>query len=109
MPPVSETIQSFFGKRNGWNWVACIPLALAIVGVWGLSAHAQDEIAAGDVQMVLDNIWVVVASVLVIFMNAGFGMLETGFCRQKNAVNILSKNLIVFGLATIAFWALGFS
>ena len=36
-------------------------------------------------------------------------MLETGFCRQKNAVNILSKNLIVFALATIAFWAFGFS
>ncbi|MCS6814309.1 MAG: ammonium transporter, partial [Cyanobacteria bacterium] len=46
--------------------------------------------------------------VLVIFMNAGFGMLETGFCRQKNAVNILSKNLIVFALATISFWAIGF-
>ena len=36
-------------------------------------------------------------------------MLEAGFCRQKNAVNILSKNLIVFALATIAFWAFGFS
>jgi Amt family ammonium transporter len=36
-------------------------------------------------------------------------MLETGFCRQKNAVNILAKNLIVFALATIAYWAIGFS
>ncbi len=35
-------------------------------------------------------------------------MLETGFCRQKNAVNILSKNLIVFAIATIAYWALGY-
>jgi len=41
-------------------------------------------------------------------MNAGFGMLETGFCRQKNAVNILSKNLIVYALASLAFWAIGF-
>ena len=41
-------------------------------------------------------------------MNAGFGMLEAGFCREKNAVNILSKNLIVFAIATIAYWAIGY-
>ncbi|NER81229.1 MAG: ammonium transporter [Leptolyngbya sp. SIO1D8] len=109
VPPISEAIQAYFGRRNGWNWVACIPLALVIVAAWGMAANAQDEIAAADVQTVLDNIWVLVAAVLVIFMNAGFGMLETGFCRQKNAVNILSKNLIVFALATLSFWAIGFS
>ena len=42
-------------------------------------------------------------------MNAGFGMLEAGFCRQKNAVNILAKNLIVFGIATLAYWAVGYA
>ncbi|MBE7382610.1 MAG: ammonium transporter [Leptolyngbya sp. SIO1E4] len=109
VPPISEAIQAYMGKRNGWNWLACIPLALVIVAAWGLAANAQDEVIAADVQTVLDNIWVLVAAVLVIFMNAGFGMLETGFCRQKNAVNILSKNLIVFALATLAFWAIGFS
>ncbi|NEQ85231.1 MAG: ammonium transporter [Moorea sp. SIO2I5] len=41
-------------------------------------------------------------------MNAGFGMLEVGLCRQKNAANILTKNLIVFALSTAAFWAVGF-
>ena len=61
------------------------------------------------VQGVLNTIWIVIASVLVIFMNAGFGMLETGFCRHKNAVNILSKNLIVYAIATLVFWAFGFS
>lgn len=109
VPPFSEAVQSYFGQRNGWNWVACVPLALGIIAVWSMAANAQDEITASDVQATLDNIWVLVAAILVIFMNAGFGMLETGFCRQKNAVNILSKNLIVFGLATLAFWAIGFS
>ncbi len=42
-------------------------------------------------------------------MNAGFGMLEAGFCRQKNAVNILAKNLIVFAIATLAYWAVGYA
>ncbi|HEY9887308.1 MAG TPA: ammonium transporter [Candidatus Obscuribacterales bacterium] len=109
MPPISEAVQSYFGKRDGWKWVACIPLALSILAVWGVAAYAQDEITAADVQATLDNIFIFIAAILVIFMNAGFGMLETGFCRQKNAVNVLSKNLIVFGLAVLAFWAIGFS
>lgn len=93
--------------------LACIPLAAIILCVWGVAAQAQEAVeaplTAEDVQGVLNNIWVLVAAILVIFMNAGFGMLETGFCRQKNAVNILSKNLIVFALATLAYWAIGFS
>ncbi len=99
-----------FGRSYAWGWLACIPLAFIIVATWGFAAHAQDEVVeAADVQIILDNIWIVIAAILVIFMNAGFGMLETGFCRQKNAVNILTKNLIVFALATISFWAIGFA
>jgi Amt family ammonium transporter len=62
-----------------------------------------------ELKIALDTLWVVIAAFLVFFMNAGFGMLETGFCREKNAVNVLAKNLIVFGLSTIAFWVIGFS
>ncbi len=113
VPPFTEMAQRAlsraFGRKYAWGWLACIPLAFVIVATWGFAAHAQDEVAAGDVQVILDNIWIVIAAVLVIFMNAGFGMLETGFCRQKNAVNILTKNLIVFALATLSFWALGYA
>lgn len=108
-PPFDQMAKRFFGRSFSWAWLACIPLALVIVATWNTAAHAQeDAITAENVQVVLDNVWVLVAAVLVIFMNAGFGMLETGFCRQKNAVNILSKNLIVFALATLSFWAIGF-
>jgi Amt family ammonium transporter len=62
-----------------------------------------------DTKVVLDTLWVVLAAVLVIFMNAGFAMLETGLCRAKNAVNILAKNAIVFAVASIAFWVAGFA
>ena len=109
-PSLTEMLENCLGRRGFWRWLACIPLALAIVVGWVVAAQAQDEpLTPGDVQAVLDNIWVLVAAILVIFMNAGFGMLETGFCRRKNAVNILSKNLIVFALTTLAFWAFGFS
>jgi Amt family ammonium transporter len=114
LPDVNGFLKTLKGIFPGFApaWLASVPLAVLLVGVWGLAAAAQEEAAemtAADVQAVLDNIWVLVAAILVIFMNAGFGMLETGFCRQKNAVNILSKNLIVFALATLSFWAIGFS
>jgi len=94
------------------RWLACVPIVAAIVVTWSVAASAQDEAAPmspEDVKGILDAIWVLIAAVLVFFMNAGFGMLETGFCRQKNAVNILAKNLIVFGLALIVYWAFGFA
>jgi ammonium transporter, Amt family len=59
-------------------------------------------------QVVLDTVWVLFSGLLVFFMNAGFAMLEAGFCRAKNTVNILAKNLIVFALVTIVFWIVGF-
>ncbi|OCR01236.1 ammonium transporter [Oscillatoriales cyanobacterium USR001] len=96
------------------SWQACIPLAAIIVLGWSYAAIAQDappstEKQLADLKVGLDTMWVMVAGMLVFFMNAGFCMLETGFCRQKNAVNVLAKNLIVFALATIAFWTIGFA
>lgn len=93
-------------------WLACIPLSALIVVLWDTAAKAQGfdpPQNVDELRVVLDSIFLLFCSVLVIFMNAGFGMLETGFCRQKNAVNILSKNLIVFAVATIAYWAIGFA
>lgn len=97
------------------SWQACIPLAALLVGIFAFSASAQttptlEELsqATQELKVGIDTMWVMVAGMLVFFMNAGFCMLETGFCRQKNAVNVLSKNLIVFALSTIAFWFLGF-
>ncbi len=59
-------------------------------------------------QIALDTLWVIIASFLVFFMNLGFAMVESGLCRAKNTVNILAKNFIVFALATLAFWTIGF-
>ena len=97
-------------KRLSSTWQACIPIAVLIVLFWGVAANAQDAApTTEELKVAIDTVWVMVAAFLVIFMNAGFGMLEAGFCRQKNAVNILAKNLIVFGLSTIAYWVLGFA
>jgi Amt family ammonium transporter len=60
-----------------------------------------------DTKVILDTIWVVFAGVLVFFMNLGFGAVESGLARQKNAVNILSKNFIVFAVSSLGFLVLG--
>jgi len=56
----------------------------------------------------IDTIWVLLAAVLVFFMQAGFAMVETGFTRAKNAGNIIMKNLMDFSLGSLVFWFLGF-
>jgi ammonium transporter, Amt family len=82
---------------------------LVISGSAGLAIEAASVGIPPDVRVVLDTIWVIFTGILVFFMNAGFCMLETGFCRSKNAVNLLAKNLIVFALSTAAYWAIGFA
>ncbi|HOP72009.1 MAG TPA: adenylate cyclase, partial [Thermoclostridium caenicola] len=57
--------------------------------------------------MIVDTLWVVLAGLLVFFMNLGFAAVETGFNRSKNAVNILSKNFIVFAVSSLGFMLLG--
>ena len=60
------------------------------------------------VQTHADYVWTLVAAALVFFMQAGFAMVEAGFTRAKNAINIMMKNLMDFSMGSIAFWAVGF-
>lgn len=57
----------------------------------------------------IDSIWVLLGTVLVFFMQAGFAMVETGFTRAKNAGNIIMKNLLDFVIGSIVYWLIGFS
>lgn len=56
----------------------------------------------------LNLLWIVIGAVLVIFMQAGFALVETGFCRAKHAAHVVSTNLAIFGLGFIAFFLVGF-
>jgi ammonium transporter, Amt family len=92
-----------------------IPTLVAL----GLAAGAQAQEAGGqellekltaassDLRIGIDTVWVLVAAMLVFFMNAGFGLVESGLCRAKNTTNILAKNFIVFAISSISFWVLG--
>jgi ammonium transporter, Amt family len=57
----------------------------------------------------VDTLWVVVAAILVMFMQAGFAFLEMGFSRQKNVGTIVAKVLVNFSICAVVFWAVGFA
>ena len=61
-----------------------------------------------DLKVAADTAWTLLTGFLVFFMNAGFGLVETGLCRRKNATMILSKNFVVFAIAALGFYAIGF-
>lgn len=61
-----------------------------------------------EYSVAIDTVWVLLATVLVFFMQAGFAMVETGFTRAKNAGNIIMKNLMDFCVGSIVFFIFGF-
>jgi Amt family ammonium transporter len=73
------------------------------------TALAQDGPSVEEVASSLNTTWVIVAAVLVMFMQAGFAFLEIGFSRMKNAGAGIAKILVNFSIASIAYWAVGFA
>lgn len=61
----------------------------------------------GGAKVAMDTVWTLLAGILVFFMHMGFSMLEAGFCRAKNVVAVLSKNVIVFAVGSLAFLIVG--
>jgi Amt family ammonium transporter len=61
-----------------------------------------------ELQTNINTVWTCIAAFLVFFMQAGFAMVEAGFTRAKNAVNILMKNLMDFSVGSLAFFLIGF-
>ena len=60
-------------------------------------------------QIGLDNMWLLIAGFLVMFMQPGFAMVEAGFTRSKNTANILMKNLMDFSIGSLLYWIIGFT
>src|SRR6185503_5951758 len=56
----------------------------------------------------LNLVWVLLAGFLVMFMQVGFAMVETGFTRAKNAVNTMAMNILIYPIGVLGFWLLGY-
>ena len=68
---------------------------------------APAPLTTAELKVMLDTVWVLITAMMVFFMNLGFAAVESGMCRAKNCVNILSKNFVVFAVSSLAFWVLG--
>jgi len=62
-----------------------------------------------EVNAVLDIMWIMIAGILVFFMQAGFTLVESGFTRSKNVINIVMKNFVDLAVGSLAFWFIGYT
>jgi Amt family ammonium transporter len=90
-----------------------LPLGLLMALALPASALADTFDAAGAGKLPdtvgINSIWVIVAAMVVMFMQAGFAFLEIGFSRGKNAGTVVAKILTNFSIAGIMYWAVGFA
>jgi ammonium transporter, Amt family len=63
----------------------------------------------GHTKVALNFVWVLVAGFLVMFMQAGFALAETGFTQAKNAAHTMGMNFMVYALGMFGFWVCGFA
>jgi Amt family ammonium transporter len=82
--------------------------AVTVLGLSSAGCFAAD-VSLDTLRQGLDTVWVLFAAVLVFFMQAGFGMVEAGFIRAKNACNILTKNFLDFCMASLGFFLFGYA
>ncbi|MBN1194329.1 MAG: ammonium transporter [Methanomicrobiaceae archaeon] len=85
-----------------------IILGMIVGPVWAADPSGEATLAENP-NAPLDFIWVLMCGFLVMFMQPGFAMLESGFTRAKNAANIMMKNLMDFSIGALAYWAVGFA
>src|SRR5436309_8652238 len=95
--------------RRKISYVLAISVLLCLAWPAAALAADGDQTAHQAAGVGADTVWVVVAAVLVMFMQAGFAMLEVGFSRMKNVGTVVAKVLTNFGVASMSYWAVGFA
>ncbi|MBI2061137.1 MAG: ammonium transporter [Nitrospirae bacterium] len=75
---------------------------------WALDGKINGE-SVSEHKLMADTAWTMITAMLVFWMQAGFAMVESGYCRAKNSVNLMMKNLLDFCISSLAFWAVGFA
>ena len=97
------------------RWIAAICMLTLLSA--GVSAQEPVEIvevaeeaplSIVELATSLDTVWMLLAAMLVFFMQPGFALVEAGFTRTKNTANILMKNFVDFMFGAILFWFIGF-
>jgi len=103
-----ETRRNFY-KTGATVALAALPLAILALPSLALAEEAAEKAPEFLSVMNGNTVWTLLAGVLVMFMQAGFAMVETGLTRAKNAGNILMKNMFDFACGSIAFFLFGYA
>lgn len=97
-------------RRRGTKIAITVGLGLGLAALMANPAAAQEvEDPVALVQENLDNVFILLSAVLVIFMQAGFALVEAGLTRAKSVSNIMMKNMMDFAVGVLAFAAVGFA
>ena len=75
----------------------------------GKPVLAEIADAVGHNKISINIMWTLITGFLVMFMQAGFAMVETGFCRAKNAAHTMLMNMMVYAVGMLGFWIMGFA
>ena len=100
-------------KRLIYAVIMVTAIVMAFAGpAFGADAkpvYTAPSVAPTDVAVSLNMLWVILGAILVIFMQAGFAFVETGFCRAKHATHVVSTNFTIFGLGFVGFFLVGYA
>jgi ammonium transporter, Amt family len=86
---------------------AAVGGGLALVTGVGVAGAQELEETVAELAGAIDIAWLLIAGILVLFMQAGFGLVESGFIRSKNVTNILMKNTLDLSFGALGYWAVG--
>jgi len=95
--------------------VAVVTTAVVVGLLVAGAAPAPAQVPAGPAvdaptaALSLNLLWIVIGAALVVFMQAGFALVETGFCRAKHAAHVVSTNFMIFGLGFVGFFLVGYA
>jgi ammonium transporter, Amt family len=92
--------------------IAAVALLATAAPAFAQDAEPTIEDVSGGLTLLgtqINLLWVVLGAILVIFMQAGFALVETGFCRAKHAAHVVSTNFAIFGLGFIGFFFVGYA
>lgn len=88
---------------------AVLPLLTALLAVLPATAMAGEEVSGSVAMYVVNNTWMLVATLLVFIMHLGFASLEAGMTQAKNTVNILFKNTAIIAIGLLTYAMMGFN
>ncbi len=95
-------------RRRAVQAARAVALAATFAGAVASPVGAQQLKPVEVLGQQINLLWVIIGAVLVIFMQAGFALVETGFCRAKHAAHVVSTNFAIFGLGFVGFYLIGY-